>query len=79
MRRRAGTSVPGGSMGSAWYHSAFPGCLVLVHQTRASCASCPQAGPALGAEMTTVLVKVERDVPCIPGGEMGETVGKYLP
>ena len=28
--------------------------------------------------MTTVLVKVEREVPCIPGREMGETVGKYV-
>lgn len=31
--------------------STLPGCLVLVHKTRASCTSCPQPGPTLGAEM----------------------------
>ena len=61
MWRRAGKSVAGGSGGSCWVRFHMPGCPVLVHKTRASRTSCPQPGPTLDAEMTAVLVKVERE------------------
>lgn len=61
------------------YRSTCPGCPVLVHKTRAFCTSCPQPGPTLGAEVTTVLVKVERERSLHSRGRNGrETAGKYV-